>query len=78
MAVHFMKHRNFSLKVGGEIGLSLPTRWTKETGFLLTNRFFISVGYFRSTIDVRFAQHEQSFAICEEKHAELTISSGGE
>ena len=73
-----MKHRNFSLKVGGEIGLSLPIGWTKGIGVLLTYRFCISVGYFRFAIDVRFAQHEQLFAICEEKHAELTISSGGE
>ena len=73
-----MKHRNFSLKVGGEICLSQPIGWTKEIGVLLTYRFCISLGCFRVAIDVRFAQHPQLFVICEDKHAELTISSGGE
>ena len=59
----FMTHRNFSLKVGGEIGLSLPIKWTKVIGVLLTYRFCISVGYFRFTMDVGIAQSDQSIVI---------------
>ena len=61
----FTKHRNFSLKNGWrKLAFSLPIPWTKEIGDEV----------FMSDADPKTNMMRK----VEEKHAELTISSGGE